>query len=97
MNKNPEFTTEELNQLIPLIGEITDALLISKEKMDFLMVTDQQKIVDQYRDNYSRSDEISIRAILQSDSPYKLFYIWTRNAIKKSNNQILNLKCFSNS
>ena len=91
----PEFTENELDQLIPVIGEITDSLLLSKDKIDFLMVTDQQKIVDQYKENYSQKENISIRGILQKDNPYKLFYIWTRDAIEKSSDQILNLRCFS--
>ena len=91
----PEFTENELDQLIPVIGEITDSLLLSKDKIDFLMVTDQQKIVDQYKENYSQKEDISIRGILQKDNPYKLFYIWTRDAIEKSSDQILNLRCFS--
>ena len=95
MTTKPDFTQNELDQLIPVIGEITDSLLISKDKIDFLMVTDQQKVVDQYKENYSQKEDISIRGILQKDSHYKLFYIWTRDAIEKESNQILNLRCFS--
>lgn len=95
MTTKPDFTQNELDQLIPVIGEITDSLLISKDKIDFLMVTDQQRVVNQYKKNYSRKEDISIRGILQKDSHYKLFYIWTRDAIEKSSDQILNLRCFS--
>ena len=95
MTTKPDFTQNELDQLIPVIGEITDSLLISKDKIDFLMVTDQQKVVDQYKENYSQKEDISIRGILQKDSHYKLFYIWTRDAIEKEKDQILNLRCFS--
>ena len=91
----PEFTEKELEQLIPVIGKVTDRLLQENSKNDFMMVTDQPKIVEQYTENYSRYKEISIHEILQKDSPYKLFYIWTRNAITKSADQILNLECFS--
>ena len=95
IQERPEFTDLELKRLVPVINEVTDLLLRKNQKTDFMMVTDQSRIVEQYKKNYSRKDEISTHEILLKNSPYKLFYIWTRNALEKTNNQILNLKCFS--